>query len=254
MPATEPSAADVANDYGPGFAAIYDELFDARHDVGLVARLLKELAGDGPVLEFGVGTGRLAVPLASLGVSVTGVDNAPAMLEVLQRKAAGRVHGVLGSMIDGSFGGPYALVFVAFSSIYLIGGQEEQLGTFRNAARHLSLGGRFLVEGFSHDRTRFPGNQQIDVEKLTNDTVGLRIGLLDPAAQTIRSIHLSMDSSSTSFRPDLYRFIYPSEMDLMARLSGFRLEARWSDWAKSRFDGSSNYQIAVYQKVAEGPR
>ncbi len=242
----------LENDYGPEYASMYDQLFDDRHNVEIVADRLQELAGAGPVLEFGVGTGRLALPLARRGVAVTGVDNAAAMLDLLRAKVTTEpVTGLLGSMVDGSFGGPYSLVFVVFTSIYLVGEQADQVATFRNAARHLRIGGHFLVEGFSHNRSRFPGNQQIDVEHLANDEVGLRLGLLDPAAQVIRSLHLTLDSSSTRFRPDRYRFIYPSEMDLMGQLAGMRLVSRWSDWGKGQFDGSSNYQIVVYEKVSE---
>jgi len=242
------------NSYGDLYAAVYDDLFSRRDDVDLVASVLHELAGDGDVIEFGVGTGRLAIPLSRRGHRVYGVDNSSAMLEQLRLKpdSAGVVP-VLGDFATVRINEPVSLVFSAFSTIYLPATQEAQVDMFRNAAAHLRPGGRLLVEAFVHDRRRFPNNQEIVAANLGREQATLKIGVLEPASQIIHTQHISFSPGGMTFLPNRLRFIHPSEMDLMGRLAGLRLETRWSDWHRAPFDNSSSNQIAVYTKVADGP-
>ncbi len=242
------------NTYGDVYAAIYDELFAQRDDVELVASVLHELAGDGAVIEFGVGTGRLAIPLSLRGPRVYGVDNSTAMLDQLRAKpdSAGVVP-VLGDFATVRIDQPVSLVFSAFSTLYLLGDQDLQVQVFRNAANHLARGGRLLVEAFVHDRRRFATNQEVVAANLGSERATLKIAVLEPAAQLIHTQHLTFTPSGTTFLPNRLRFIHPSEMDLMARLAGLELESRWADWHRHPFTGQSDSQIAVYTKVADGP-
>lgn len=241
------------NSYGDLYAAVYDGLFARRDDVDLVASVLHELAGNGDVIEFGVGTGRLAIPLSRCGHRVYGVDNSPAMLEQLRSKPdSNRVVPVLGDFATVRIDEPVSLVFSAFSTIYLPATQEAQVEMFRNAARHLRPGGRLLVEAFVHDRRRFPNNQEVVAANLGPEQATLKIGILEPATQIIHTQHVTLTPGGTTFLPNRLRFIHPSEMDLMGRLAGLRLESRWSDWRRTPFDNSSSNQIAVYTKVADG--
>jgi SAM-dependent methyltransferase len=241
------------NAYGDRYAAVYDELFANRDDVCRVSTVLHDLAGDGDVVEFGVGTGRLAIPLAQRGHRVYGVDNSQAMLDVLKAKPGSeRVTPILGDFATVTVGRPVSLVFAAFSTIYLPGTQDAQVQTFQNAAAHLAPGGKFLVEAFVHDRTRFVNNQEIVATRVGDSLATLQIGVLDPAAQIIITQRMTFTKEGTTFLPNRLRFIYPAEMDLMARLAGLALVERWSDWERRPFLAASENQIAVYAKVSDG--
>ncbi|MDP2324902.1 MAG: class I SAM-dependent methyltransferase [Gammaproteobacteria bacterium] len=238
------------NNYGDKYAAVYDDLFANRDDVSLVTAVLHELAGNGDIIEFGVGTGRLAIPLSQRGHRVYGVDNSQVMLDALKAKPGSQsVTPVLGDFGTVAVGKPVALVFSAFSTIYLLGTPEAQLQNFRNAAAHLAVGGRFIVEAFVHDRTRFINNQQVVATEIGESHATVQISLLEPAKQIIRTQQMTFTPAGISFLPNRLRFIYPAEMDLMAQLAGMALEYRWRDWERRPFEASSTNQIAVYTKV-----
>ena len=246
------------NAYGDVHAQGYDALFGDRDDVRAVADVLHGLAGDGaPALEFGVGTGRLAIPLARLGHRVHWVDNSRAMLERLEEKVAevgdADVVGVLGDFSHARVFEPVSLVYCAFSTLFLPGTQALQLATLANAAAHLELGGRMLVEFFVHDRTRFTDCQQTSVERIDEGGARLHVARLAPNAQTIHMQKIELGADGTRFVPNRLRFIYPAELDLMARLAGFEVSARWSNWARAPFEDRSENLIAVLTKVADGP-
>jgi SAM-dependent methyltransferase len=205
------------------------------------------------VLEFGVGTGRLALPLAQQGLKVYGMDNSEAMLERLRAKpGADGIVAILGDFASSRVEAeaPFSLVFSAFSTLFLLGTQEAQVECFMNAARHLRTGGYFVVEGFIHDRSRWQQLQEVVTTRIAENSVALRVGQLDPVNQIIRTQHLDFSSDGIAFRPNRLRFIYPSEMDLMARLAGLTLRERWGSWSKASFTADSGTQIGVYEKVS----
>lgn len=238
------------SNYGDIYAPIYDALFGNRDNLDLVTHVLAGLAGDEPILELGIGTGRIALPLAARGLQVYGIDNSEAMLERLNAKPyAERMVTRVGDMAVDGFDIPFGLVFVAFSTIYLIHTQERQVETFRNAARHLRPGGVFVVEAFVHDRTRWTHLQETLTTHVEPECVTLRVGTLDPMTQIIAMQQIDLSPAGLAFRPNKLRFIYPSEMDLMAQLAGLRLRERWGDWHGSAFTATSSTQIAVYEKV-----
>jgi SAM-dependent methyltransferase len=239
------------NTYGDAYADVYDAMFEDREDTSVVAGLLHDLAGAGDVIEFGVGTGRLAIPLAARGHRVYGVDNSKKMLDRLVAKpGAGGVTPVLADFVDAKIDARASLVFCVFHTIYLLGTQDAQVRTFVNAAAHLPVGGRFVVEAFVHDRRKLADDQEVVVTHIQERSATIRLGIFDPATQTIRTQKVTIDSDGVSFLPNRLRVIHPPELDLMARLAGMRLESRWSDWERRPFDAHSNNHIAVYQKVA----
>jgi SAM-dependent methyltransferase len=239
------------NMYGDMYADTFDELLQGHDDVNAVSGLLHELAGTGDVIEFGVGTGRLAIPLAALGHRVYGVDNSQRMLDRLAAKpGAGGVIPVLADCAEVRIDANASLVFSAFSTIFLLGTQDAQVQAVRNAAAHLPIGGRFLAETFVHDRTRLTNDQEVVVTQMQEQSATIRLGVFDPATQVIRTQKLTIAPDGVTFLPNRLRIIHPAELDLMARLAGMRLEFRWSDWERRTFDATSANSVAVYQKVA----
>ena len=238
------------SNYGDVYAPTYDAMFGDRDDLARVSDVLEDLAEGGPILEFGIGTGRIALPLAARGCSVYGIDNSTAMLQQMEGKPfADRVITRVGDCAVDGFDIAFSLVYIAFSTIYLIHTQERQVETFRNAARHLKVGGTFVVEGFVHDRTRWSHLQETLTTHVEEECVTLRVGTLDPMTQIITMQQIDLTPAGLTLRPNKLRFIYPSEMDLMAQLAGFRLRERWSDWNGSPFTATSSAQIAVYERV-----
>ncbi|MFC1466076.1 MAG: class I SAM-dependent methyltransferase [Candidatus Brachytrichaceae bacterium NZ_4S206] len=242
------------SNYGDDWAYIYDELFQDRDDLSVVSETLASLTGDGPVLEFGIGTGRLALPLAERGLKVYGIDNSEEMLKRMWAKpGADKITAIVGDCTKDSIGeaGTFSLVFIAFTTLFLLGPQDVQVECFKNAACHLRKGGVFVVEAFVHDRTRFHQFQEVVTTKIGENVVGFRVGMLDPVNQVLRTQHIELTPDGIRFRPNWLRYVYPSEMDLMARLAGMRLRERWSSWSRAPFTAESSTQIGVYEKIAD---
>jgi SAM-dependent methyltransferase len=233
--------------YGARWAEMYDEwhagLMD---DTGSVATLA-ELADGGPLLEFGVGTGRLAVPLAEKGLEVVGVDVSEDMLAELEKKGS-TVTPVVGDMATVSLEREFAVVYIAFNSIFVLPTQQDQVRTFRNAAAHLRPGGRFVLET-TVGATAKPGDtSRFRVAKIENDRLTVTAGMVDPATQFYTGTWVIFEPDGTKFYPIHGRHVTHHEMDLMAQLAGLELEHRWSDWARGTFDGDSRLHISVYRK------
>lgn len=237
------------NSYGDDYVDVYDQLFESRDNDAEVASLLSALAAGKRALEFGVGTGRLAIPLAAAGVEVHGIDNSRAMLDVMQAKpGAAGIHCYLGDATTLRVPGEFQLVFIGFSTIYLLGSQQMQLQCFRNAAEHLPSGGKFLVEAFLHDRLQWSTGEQFSTTGVERDHVKVRAAIHDPVDQVIKLQHITIGADGISFRPNRLRYIWPSELDLMGQLAGMRLIERWGDWKKTPFSAQSTSMVSVYEK------
>jgi SAM-dependent methyltransferase len=237
------------NSYGNDHVNVYDTFYESRDNDAEVAALLSALAAGKRALEFGVGTGRLAIPLAAAGVEVHGIDNSQAMLDVMQAKpGAARIHSYLGDAATLRVPGEFQLVFIGFSTIYLLGSQQMQLQCFRNAAEHLAPGGKFLVEAFLHDRLQWSTGEQFSTTGVERDQVNVRAAIHDPVDQVIKLQHITIGTAGISFRPNRLRYIWPSELDLMGQLAGMRLMARWGDWKKTPFSAQSTSMVSVYEK------
>lgn len=215
---------------------------------------LAALAGGGPALEFAIGTGRVAVPLRQRGVSVTGIELSPAMVAQLRTKAdEATIPVILGDMATATAPGRYALVYLVFNTISNLLTQEQQVACFRNAARHLVPGGRFVIELWVPDLRRLPPTQQAVVWQSDPGFVGF--DTYDLLRQHVVSHHFRFGEGRQAelFRSP-HRYIWPAELDLMAQLAGLTLESRHADWSGTEFTAESRSHVSVYRlpEKAEG--
>ena len=218
--------------------------------VGPAVDRLAELAGDGRALEFAIGTGRVAVPLSQHGVPVTGIELSGPMIEQLRTKAdEATIPVIAGDMATARATGTYTLVYVVFNAISCLRTQREQVACFRNAARHLVPGGRFVVELWVPELRKLPPGQQA----LAFDVAPgyIIVDTFDVLRQQLVSHHFTFSSGGqASLWRSPHRYIWPSELDLMAQLAGFELEARHADWTKAEFTGESGSHVSVYRLPA----
>jgi SAM-dependent methyltransferase len=242
-----------ASTYGDRIAAIYDELIEGKFDTEGAVSFLAELAGTGPVLELGIGTGRVALPLAERGLEVQGIDASEAMVERLRAKPGGdRIAITLKDFVDIDVEGSFSLVFVVFNTIFALLTQDDQVRCFRNVAGHLTPDGVFVIEAFVPDLARFDRYQQrVEAGDLSLDEVRLEVARHDPVNQRIVGQHVVISEKDTRLYPVRLRYAWPSELDLMARLAGLRLRERWGSWRRDPFAESSERHISVYGRSKE---
>ncbi|WP_246075637.1 class I SAM-dependent DNA methyltransferase [Nonomuraea terrae] len=211
---------------------------------------LAELAGGGRALEFAIGTGRVGVPLAGRGVPVTGIELSRPMIDQLRTKAdESAIPVVNGDMATATAPGTYTLVYLVFNTISNLLTQAEQVECFRNAARHLEPGGRFVIElGVPELRILPPGQQGF---VFASEPGYLGIDTYDVVRQHLVSHHFRFDDSrqATLFRTP-QRYIWPAELDLMGQLAGFELESRHADWSGAEFTAESRSHVSVYRLPA----
>ena len=236
--------------YGERYAHEYDDRteLDPAPAVEFLARLVP--AG-GRVLELATGTGRVAIPLAARGVAVEGIEGSAAMAERMRARPGGAgIPTVVGDMADlDGLDGPYQLAYLVFNTLFNLPSQERQVDCFRNVARVLTPGGRFVVEAFVQDLTVFDNGQRVAARTLTEDTVEMEYQVHDPVAQTVTYQRVTIDATGTILRPLLLRYAWPSELDLMARLAGLRRVARHAGWDQAPFTKTSKQHVTVYEKV-----
>jgi SAM-dependent methyltransferase len=235
--------------YGRSFADVYDDWYAGVSPVeATVARML-QLAGDGGnVLELGVGTGRLAVPMTAAGLSVTGVDASPEMLDVLRRRDTGqRVSIVRGDMVDDLPEGPFDAALVAYNTIFNLLDADRQQACFEAVASRLAPGGRFVVEAFVPDEEVIH-REQVTVRSMGVDHVVLSVSRHEPATQRADGQFVEItESGGVRLRPWAIRWAAPGELDAMASAAGFALEHRWADMTEAPFDDDSPGHVTVYR-------
>jgi SAM-dependent methyltransferase len=215
-----------------------------------VVDALAELAGGGRALEFAVGTGRIALPLRARGVEVHGIELSPHMAAELQAKpGADAVPVTVGDMATTRLAGTYALVYLVFNTIMNVTTQDEQVAVFVNAAAHLDPGGVFVVEVVVPQLRRLPPGELGRVFTLEPGHVAIET-FDDPVGQISWSHHWIDAGGRLATHSAPYRYVWPAELDLMARIAGLRLRHRWSDWTGAPFGADSTSQIAVYEKPA----
>ena len=237
----------TADTYGERIADVYDSWYAAFDERCI--DLLAEFARGGSALELGIGTGRIALPLRQRGVDVHGVDASPAMVAKLRAKRGGDAIPVtMATFADFSLDERFALAYIAFNTFFAPVTQEEQIRCMETVARHLSPGGRFVIEAFVPDLARFVSNQTVRVVGLESSEVRIDASLLDVTDQRITSQHIVLTERGTRLYPVTLRYVWPSEMDLMARIAGLRLEQRWADWERTPFARDSTKHISVYQR------
>lgn len=241
-------------------AEIWDEEAARRYDtpgVGMFApevlrptvERLRVLADGGRAVEMAIGTGRVAVPLAEAGVSVAGIELCQPMIDQLRTKVAeDRIPVVLGDMTTARVEGSFSLVFLVFNGISNVLSQERQVAVFENAARHLVPGGRFVIELWVPDMRTLPPGQTGSV--FVAEPGYLAADISDPVAQHVVSHHVRFDpnggTSARIFRSP-HRYIWPAELDLMARIAGFTLESRHGGWTDEPFTADSSDHVSVYR-------
>jgi SAM-dependent methyltransferase len=212
----------------------------------VVARLA-DLAGGGRALEFAIGTGRIAVPLLRRGVSVAGIELSQPMIDQLRTKIdESSLYVAHGDMKSAAAPGRYTVVYLVYNTISNLLTQEDQVECFKNAARHLASGGRFVIELWVPELRKLPPGQNAVVFRAAPGNIGL--DTYDTAAQRIVSHHFRFDENgNASLFQSPHRYIWPAELDLMARLAGFALESRDADWAGSPFTADSASHVSVYR-------
>ncbi len=238
---------DPATSFGPEVSRRYDR--SVRGDEDDTVRFLAGLAADGSALEFAVGTGRIAIPLAHQGIRVDGIELSPNMLARLREKPGGNeIDVTIGDMSSAT--GPadeYSLVYLVYNTIYNLLTQDGQVRCFENAASHLTATGVFVVEA-GVPSAWLRGNQFVNVERLTAGEVILDVNRYDPVTQILDENHVSFTDSGIRLGPISCRLIWPAEMDLMARIAGLELRDRWGGWNGEPFTASSDRHISVYAR------
>jgi SAM-dependent methyltransferase len=238
--------------FGEEVAAGYDGetgMF-APEVVGAAVDVLAGLAGSGRALEFGIGTGRIALPLAGRGVQVHGIDLSRAMVARLRAKPGGETIGVtIGDFAATRAGGGFSLAYLVFNTIMNLTTQDAQVACFRNAAAHLSPGGCFVIETMVPDLRRLPPGQ--NAVAFTTSPRYWGWDLYDVATQAMSSNYFRIGADGEArFSSMPFRYAWPAELDLMAELAGMTLRDRWADWSGAPFTSESRAHVSVWQKPA----
>jgi SAM-dependent methyltransferase len=245
--------------YGERIAPQYDEMIRGRGALApgsiddTVAFLAGLVPGGGRALELAIGTGRIALPLASAGIEVHGVDISPAMVAELRAKpGGGDIPVTMGDMADVPLDGSFDLVYLVFNTFFVLSGRDQQR-CFENVAAHLTPGGSFVVETFVPDLDRFVDDQTVRVRSIEVDEVVLECSRHMPDEQQVFSQLVTLSEAGTKLYPIALRYAWPAQLDDMARAAGLRRRDRWSSWTREPFTDDSEFHVSVYEKVAGQP-
>ena len=231
-----------------GYDAASPDMFDPAV-VDATVDVLADLAGEGSAVEFGIGTGRIALPLSERGVRVHGIDLSPAMIARLKEKpGADDIAVAVGDFATTRVDGTFSLVYLVFNTVMNLTTQEEQVACFQNAAAHLEPGGRFLVEVGIPALQRLPPGET--VRAFTVSPTRLGFDEYDIAPQILYSHHYWVVDGKLEVFSAPFRYVWPSELDLMARLAGMTLRERWGGWKREPFTSESGTHVSVWVKNA----
>ncbi len=241
-----------ASTYGERIAGVYDAWqteISGPDSVAVPVTLLAELARRGRALELGIGTGRIALPLAARGIEVHGIDASEAMLARLRAKPGGeRIPVTVGDFTDVSAEGAFSLVYVVFNTFFALLTQDEQVRCFQNVAARLAGDGVFVIEAFVPDPARFHLGGVVHPSVVEPDRVRLDVTSHDAVQQRVTSQHIEIAEGGIRLYPVQLRYAWPAELDLMARLAGLRLRHRWSGWRREPFTATSPGHVSVYAR------
>jgi SAM-dependent methyltransferase len=239
----------VRKDYfGEEVAARYDggRMFSPEV-LGPTVDFLVALARDGAALEFAIGTGRVAVPLAQRGVRVHGIDLSEAMVAKLREKPGSeQIATTIGDYTTTRVDGTFSLVYLVYNTIGNVTSQDEQVACFQNAADHLGPGGCFVIETGIPQLQRLPPGETFRPFDVSDEHIGF--DEYDLANQGLISHHLSQENGAWRLSSIPFRYTWPAELDLMARLAGMRLRERWADWDRSPFTSESRKHVSVWER------
>jgi SAM-dependent methyltransferase len=228
------------------YARLWPELFEPAV-LDPAVDFLAKLARAGPVLEFGIGTGRVALPLSRRGIRVCGIELSQAMADELRRQDA-TIPVAVADFTTAKVEGTFSVVYLLRNTITNLTTQEEQVAAFRNAAAHLGPGGRFVVENYVPELQRLPPGETTHVFVAKPEHVGFEE--YDVGAQIAVSRHFWVVDGELKTFASAHRYVWPSELDLMARLAGMTLHGRWSDWLRTPFTADSRGHVSVWEKPA----
>jgi SAM-dependent methyltransferase len=239
--------------YGDAIAEVYDEWlhpgYNEQNGVE-AAEFLADLAPGGRALELGIGTGRVALPLASRGVDVHGIDASEAIVAKLRAKPGGADLPVtIGDFADVPADGQFDLVYVVFNTFFALTTQEDQLRCAANVAARLRPGGRFVIEAFVPDLGRFQRDQQVGASMVGLDRVRLEVTQHDRLAQTVTSQHVMIGTGGIQLVPVRLRYCWPSELNLICRLADLHLTDRYAGWRREPFNSASGGHVSVYTRA-----
>ncbi len=229
------------------YEAKWPELFEPAV-VDATVNFLNDLAGTGPALELGIGTGRIALPLSRRGLRVHGIELSPAMVAELRTKSGANDIGVtLGDFATTTVDGAFSLAYLVRNTIMNLTTQDEQVACFGNVAAHLAPGGRFVVEVMVPELQRLPPGETIHAFTVTPTHLGFEE--YDVARQIAISHHYWLVDGRLETFSAPFRYVWPSELDLMARLAGMTLRERWSGWTREPFTSDSRSHVSVWEKT-----
>ncbi len=238
--------------YGDGFADVYDEWYADVTDVEATVTRMVDIAGtDGRVLELGVGTGRLAVPMADARLRVVGIDSSAAMLAKLtERDAHQRVESICGHMVDDLPDGSFDAVLIAYNTIFNLLGEDEQQRLFHQVAARLAPAGAFVVEAFVPDFRPGDESSEVSVRSMAIDHVVLSVSVNRPDEQFAEGQFVQFsESGGVRLRPWAIRWATPEQLDEMATAAGLRLDRRVGDMAGAAFTDDSTQHVSIYRRV-----
>jgi SAM-dependent methyltransferase len=234
--------------YGDHWAETYDEQ-DGEVDPTAAVEFLAGIAGDGRVLELGIGTGRVALPLAGRGVTVEGVDASQPMVERLRAKPGGEsIPVTFGDMVEVPVQGKFKLVYLNTSALFSLLEQARQAECFRNAARVLEPGGAFVIECYVPELTRYARGQLVQALAVSEDSVTIEVSRHYAVEQRVTTQFITWDKQGMHVLPVAIRYSWPSELDLMGEMAGLRLTERYADWNRRPFNARSRAHISVYER------
>jgi SAM-dependent methyltransferase len=238
--------------FGESVAERYDESAADMFDPAIVdpaVEFLADLAGRGAALELGVGTGRIALPLARRGVPVRGIDLSEAMVARLRAKPGGDEIGVaIGNFATTRVDGAFSIAYLVFNTILNLTTQDEQVACFQNVAAHLEPGGCFVIEVGVPELQRLPPGET--VRPFTVSPTRLGFDEYDIASQGLISHHYRVVDGGLEVHSVPFRYAWPAELDLMARIAGMRLRERWGSWMRDPFTSDSTSHVSVWEKPA----
>ncbi len=238
--------------FGESVAARFDERYAHQADtavVGPIVDLLVELAAGGAALELGIGTGRIALPLAARGVPVYGIELSEAMLARLRAKpGAERISVTVGDFATATVGATFTVAYVVANTIMNLTTQDEQVACFENVSTHLEPGGCFVIEVLVPHLRRLPPGERFQPFAVSPTHLGF--DEYDVARQGLISHHYWIEEGGIEVLSPPFRYVWPSELDLMARLAGMSLRGRWAGWAQEPFTSESEKHVSVWEKPA----
>ncbi|MGH3126542.1 MAG: class I SAM-dependent DNA methyltransferase [Gaiellaceae bacterium] len=238
----------MENHFGEQVAARYDERSAATVEVvDAMVDLIATLAGDGAALEFGIGTGRIALPMAARGVSVSGIDLSEAMIARLRAKpGSDPIDVTIGDFATAKVEGAFSLVYLVGNTIMNLTTQDEQVACFENASAHLRSGGRFLIEVIVPGWQRLPPGERFQAFDVSPNHLGF--DEIDVVTQASVSHHYWIEDGNVEIFSPPFRYVWPAELDLMARIAGMSLRERWGGWSREPFAAESTKHVSVWEK------